>query len=76
MAIARVDANGVLAVGFCPAVINQDNEPVHVPADSEDGGRVVSYLEECCTSEKLAVRLVQPTRESGLPVKSVQIVPQ
>jgi Bacterial capsule synthesis protein PGA_cap len=73
--VARVDREGVLAVGFCPAVINQNNEPVHVPMDSEDGKRVISYLEDCCTSEKLVVRLVQPTKEAGLPAGSVQIVP-
>jgi hypothetical protein len=76
VAVARVDREGILAVGFCPAVINQNNEPVHVPADSDDGQRVISYLEECCISEKLAVRMVQPSTEAGLPAGSVQIVPR
>jgi len=74
VAVARVDREGVLAVGFCPAVINQNNEPVHVPAAGEDGQRVISYLDECCASQKLDVRMVQPSVDSGLPAGSVQIV--
>lgn len=75
VAVAQVARDGVLAAGFCPAVINQDNEPIHVPADSGDGQQVVSYLEECCAIEKLPVRMVQPAEESGLPAGSVQIIP-
>ena len=74
-AVVQVARGGVLAVGFCPAVISQDNEPIHVPADSRDGQQVVSYLEECCATEKLPVRMVQPAEDSGLPAGSVQIVP-
>jgi poly-gamma-glutamate capsule biosynthesis protein CapA/YwtB (metallophosphatase superfamily) len=76
VAVVRVDRGGVVAAGFCPAIINEANEPVQVPWGSEDGKRVRAYLEECCSSEKLAVRFVEPNDEAGLPEGSVQILPQ
>ncbi|MEU4339249.1 CapA family protein [Micromonospora lupini] len=75
VAVVRVDRSGITAVGFCPAVINADNDPIQVAADSEDGKRVLDYLQEACTSEKLPVRFVRPTLDAGLPVGSVQILP-
>jgi poly-gamma-glutamate synthesis protein (capsule biosynthesis protein) len=75
VAVVRVSREAVLAVGFCPAVIDRDNSPVHVAADSEGGARVISYLEQCCISENLRVRIIPPSEDAGLPPGSVQIVP-
>jgi poly-gamma-glutamate synthesis protein (capsule biosynthesis protein) len=74
VAVVQADGDGVLAAGFCPAVIGPGNEPYHVAADSEDGKRVIAYLQECCSSQNLAIQMVQPGQEAGLPAGSVQIV--
>jgi len=53
-------------------VINKLNEPVQAAAGSEERKRVISYLDECCASEKFAVRMIEPMVEAGLPEGSVQ----
>jgi poly-gamma-glutamate synthesis protein (capsule biosynthesis protein) len=75
VAVLRMNDKGVGAVGFCPAVIDETNEPVSVAPDSEDGRRVVDYLRRCCAEELLPTKVVPPLAGSDLPPTSVQLVP-
>lgn len=52
-AIIVAGKEGIRAVGFRPAVIDPQNRPQHVDPDSEQGRRVVDYLQRCCTEERL-----------------------
>ncbi|MGW4641278.1 CapA family protein [Sphaerisporangium sp. NPDC004334] len=77
VAVVRVSANdGPVAVGFRPAVIGPDNEPVHASPGSEQWKSVVTYLERCCAEERLATRFVPRQAGSGLPEDCVQILPE
>ncbi|MER6049265.1 CapA family protein [Streptomyces sp. NPDC020883] len=75
VAVVRLDARGVHAAGFCPAVIDTRNEPVPVAPQSEDGRRVAAYLAECCAQEQLPTRFTPPQEGSGLPAGSIQALP-
>ncbi|WP_035304398.1 CapA family protein [Actinokineospora inagensis] len=75
VAVIRVSAEGVVSAGFCPAVIDETNEPVGVAPDSPEGRRVVDYLRRCCDEELLATNVMPPRADSGLPTGSVQLVP-
>ena len=75
VAVVRVGTDGVLAAGFLPALIDQQNEPVPVAPESECGRRVTEYLAECCRRERLATRFAEPTEKSGLPDGCVQALP-
>ncbi|WP_433255970.1 CapA family protein [Streptosporangium sp. CA-135522] len=75
IAVVRVGAGGVTAVGFRPAVINQDNDPIHALPGSPEWKNVVTYLERCCAEEGIATRFVTPEKGSGLPEDCVQILP-
>lgn len=75
VAVIRVSAAGIGAVGYAPAVIDPGNEPTAVAPDSADGRRVLEYLRECCVTQNLAVTFTEPTVESGLPAGCVQVLP-
>lgn len=78
IAVVRVRAGeragNIVSVGFRPAVIDRDNEPVPFAPDSQEGRRVVDYLRRCCTEEKLPTEVTSPQPGSGLPTDSVQFL--
>ncbi|WP_216669111.1 CapA family protein [Corallococcus exiguus] len=73
-AVIHIAPSGRISAGFLPAIINPANEPMHVSADSDEGRRVVAYLERCCTTEQLPTRLVAPRPDSGLPTSCIEFV--
>ncbi|MEU5024060.1 CapA family protein [Streptomyces milbemycinicus] len=75
VAVVRVGSEGVLSAGFCPALIDARNEPVPVAPESETGRRIVEYLTECCSQERLPTRFSAPLDGSGLPADSIQALP-
>ncbi|MES4903213.1 MULTISPECIES: CapA family protein [unclassified Streptomyces] len=75
VAVVRVGSEGVLSAGFCPALIDAGNEPVPVAPESATGRRIVEYLTECCSQERLPTRFTAPLDGSGLPAGSIQALP-
>ncbi|MCP3167856.1 hypothetical protein [Myxococcus qinghaiensis] len=73
-AVIHIAPSGRISAGFLPAVINPANEPIHVSADSDEGRRVVAYLERCCASKQLPTRLSAPRPDSGLPTSCIEFV--
>ncbi|WP_342394510.1 CapA family protein [Myxococcus fulvus] len=73
-AVVHITPDGRIRAGFLPAIINPANEPIHVAADSDEGRRVVAYLERCCAAEQLPTRLIAPRPDSGLPSACIEFV--
>lgn len=73
-AAIHIAPSGRISAGFLPAIINPANEPIHVSADSDEGRKVVAYLERCCAAEQLPTRLVAPRPDSGLPASCIEFV--
>lgn len=74
-AVIRMNGSTIEAVGFLPALIDQENEPVPVEPDSADGRRVIDYLKRCCEEELLPTTVIEPRPGSGLPDGCVQLLP-
>jgi poly-gamma-glutamate synthesis protein (capsule biosynthesis protein) len=74
-AVIRLNGSEIGAVGFLPALIDRDNEPVPAEPGGPEGRLVADYLKRCCDEELLPTSVVEPRPDSGLPAGCLQLLP-
>jgi poly-gamma-glutamate capsule biosynthesis protein CapA/YwtB (metallophosphatase superfamily) len=74
LAWARASTGGVGDVGFVPCRLRPDGRVVAVAPGSDEGHKVIEYIERCITTQKLNARVTSEATPSITGYQSMRVV--